>query len=73
MSQDDIIGIARFIDAQLERVYDSAGIPLGFRHLIGPDLAEEDVLILLVLLCVQGHISCKRCKGTGFRASWLSP
>ena len=29
MWQDDIIGVARFIDACLERVYTSAGPPVG--------------------------------------------
>ena len=29
MWQDDIIGVARFIDACLERVYTSAGPPMG--------------------------------------------
>ena len=29
MRQDDIIGVARFIDACLERVYTSAGPPVG--------------------------------------------
>ena len=28
MWQDDIIGVARFIDARLERVYTSAGLPM---------------------------------------------
>ena len=27
--QDDIIGVARFVDACLERVYTSAGPPMG--------------------------------------------
>ena len=51
MWQDDIIGVARFIDACLERVYTSAGraLPWGTRHLISPELAEKDVLILLLL------------------------
>ena len=29
MWQDDIIGVARFIDARLERVYTSTGPPVG--------------------------------------------
>ena len=46
----DIIGVARFFDAYLERVYTSAGPPWGTRHLISPELAGKDVVILLVFL-----------------------
>ena len=49
MWQDDIIGVARFIDACLERVYTSATLPWGTRHLISPELAGKDVMILLLL------------------------
>ena len=42
--QDDIIGVARFIDTCLERVYTSAGLlgPWGTRHLISPELAARE-------------------------------
>lgn len=26
-----------------------------------------------VILCLQGYVPCEHCKGTGYRASWLSP
>ncbi len=45
MWQDDIIGVARFIDACLVRVCTLAGSPWGTRHLISPKLAEKDVMI----------------------------
>ena len=51
MWQDDIIGVARFIDACLERVNTSAGPPVGARHLISPELAGNDVMILFLLQC----------------------
>ena len=50
MWQDDIIGVARFIDACLERVCTSPGPPVETRHLISPELARKDVMILLRLL-----------------------
>ena len=49
MWQDDIIGVARFIDACLERMSTSAGPLVGTRHLISPELAGKDVMILLLL------------------------
>ena len=49
MWQDDIIGVARFIDACLERVYTSAGPPVGTRHLISPELAGKDVRFFFFL------------------------
>ena len=50
MWQDDISGVARFIDECLERVYTSGGLPWGMRHLISPRLAGKDVMILLLRL-----------------------
>ena len=54
MWQDDITGVACFIDAYLERVYTSAGPPVGTRHLISPELAGSDVVIIL-LQCRSAH------------------
>ena len=45
--QGDSIGVARFIDACLERVL---ALSWGTRHLISPELAGKDVTILLLLL-----------------------
>ena len=45
MWQDDIIGVARCIDACLKRVYTSAGLPWGTRHLISPESAGKLFLI----------------------------
>ena len=50
MWQDDIIGVARFIDACLEGVYTSAGPPWGTRHVISPELAGDDVMMLLLTM-----------------------
>ena len=47
--QDDIIGVAQFIDACLERIYTLAGPPVGDRHLISPEFAGKHVMILLLL------------------------
>ena len=47
MWQDDIIGVARSIDACFERVYTAAGPPVGTRHLISPELAGKDVISFL--------------------------
>ena len=51
MWQDDIIGVARFTDACLERVYTCAHqlAPNGrARHLVSPELAGKAVMILLL-------------------------
>ena len=45
-----IIGFAWFFDAYLERVHTSAALPRGTRHLISPELAGKDVVILLGFL-----------------------
>ena len=52
MWQDDIIGVACFIDACLERLYISAqlALPWGARHLISPKLAGKYVMIFLFVL-----------------------
>ena len=51
MWQDDIISVApRFIEACLERVYTSAGPPMGTRHLISPELAGNVIVTLQLLL-----------------------
>jgi hypothetical protein len=47
MWQNDIVGVAQFIDACWERMYTSAGPPMGARHLISPDLAGKDAMNLL--------------------------
>ena len=52
MWQDDIIGVARFMDACLERVYTSAGPYVRTRHLISPELAK-DVMSCHLLLQAQ--------------------
>ena len=49
MWRDDIIGVAQFNDACLERVHTTAGPPVWPRHLISPELAGKDVRILLCL------------------------
>ena len=49
MWQDDIVGFARFIDACLEQRTHQLALPWGTRHLISPELAGEDVTILLLL------------------------
>ena len=52
MRQDNIIGVARCIDACFKRVYTSAGPPVGDWHVISPELAGKDVLILLFIMPV---------------------
>ena len=52
MWQDDIIGVARFIDVCLERVSTSAGPPMGDQasdDLISPELAGNDVMLILLV------------------------
>ena len=46
----DTVGVARVIEACLERVYTSAGPPMGTMHLISPELAGNDVMVLLLLV-----------------------
>ena len=56
MWQDDIIGVARFIDACLERSLEcphQLALPWGTRHLISPELAGKGVMILLLLQAFQ--------------------
>jgi hypothetical protein len=48
MWQDDIIGVARFIDACLEKCTHQLALPWGTRDLISPRLAGEDAMILLL-------------------------
>jgi hypothetical protein len=53
MWQVDIIGVARFIGACLDSKAQSThqlALPWGPRHLMSPELAGKDVMILLLLL-----------------------
>ena len=47
MWHEEVVGVAQFIDACLERVYTSAGPRMGTRHVISPGLARTGVMILL--------------------------
>ena len=65
MWQDDIIGVARFIDVCLERVYTQLALPREARHLISPELAGNDVMVLLLLrstrdLRIKDHMDTNR-------------
>ena len=60
MWQEDIIGVARFIDACLECTHQLA-LPWGTRHLISRELAGTDVYVFFLLQPqIQGCVQAGR-------------